>query len=765
MGRRSRAPQEHNENAQSNEGDHMTVLIETDHRTIQPDSGDPVRIATVRFTADDGRPVSWDAESLGRLGASFDAIAAERANGQEAVDAVVITGGERGFSAGADLGSFLRIDEYTDAETVATAGYAALDRLSELDVPTIAVVAGAALGGGLELALRADFRIGVGRTVLGLPELKLGLIPGWGGLSYLAAVVGLAEAARIGVTNALRGKHLVSAEAHALGLLDAVVEPAGAELSGAERGSTEQSGAGLAAVDAAIVSIVRAGRAEALASRAAGLATLPAFDSDVFAARTRAQNPGERRAVETALGLLDDLAAAASVGSWPAPVAEARGVRPRDPLRDRVVPGFASLLMSDESRAAIYAFFAVSAAAKRPASPASGDGVVPIRAAGVVGAGAMATQIATLLAEKLDVPVTITDVSTGHVDAGLDRIASQLAKRVERGDLSESRARLIGAHITGSTDVASHASADVVIEAVVEELDVKRAVWSGVADAVGEDTLLLTNTSSLSVSAQAEGLASPDRFLGFHFFNPVAVLPLVEVSVTAATSEVSARRALDLAHALGKTAVRTSDTAGFVVNRIITRLISEVLARVDAGEDAVVVDHALDRFGLPMTPLTLLGYIGPVVQRRILDRLAAEFPDRFVESPSLRLLAEAGERGYLDRDGSLTPTATAILERVVEQPGPRVPAVAGSALQSDLLDALAQEVGTMLADGVVASARDIDVCLMLGANYPPHLGGLTPLLDRTGAAERVLGQRFNAPGVASVPTGRHTHTPNRETTP
>lgn len=738
----------------------MTVLIETDHRTIHPDSGDPVRIATVRFTADDGRPVSWDAESLGRLGASFDAIAAERANGKEAVDAVVITGGERGFSAGADLASFLRIDEYTDAETVATAGYAALDRLSELDVPTIAVVAGAALGGGLELALRADFRIGVGRTVLGLPELKLGLIPGWGGLSYLAAVVGLAEAARIGVTNALRGKHLAAAEAHALGVLDAVVEPAGAE-----RGSTEQSRAGLAAVDAAIVSIVRAGRAEALASRAAGLATLPAFDSDAFAARTRAQNPGERRAVETALSLLDDLAAAASVGSWPSPAAEARGVRPRDPLRDRVVPGFASLLMSDESRAAIYAFFAVSAAAKRPASPASGDGVAPIRAAGVVGAGAMATQIATLLAEKLDVPVTITDVSTGHIDAGLDRIASQLAKRVERGDLSESRARLIGAHITGSTDVASHASADVVIEAVVEELDVKRAVWSGVADAVGEDTLLLTNTSSLSVSAQAEGLASPDRFLGFHFFNPVAVLPLVEVSVTAATSEASARRALDLAHALGKTAVRTSDTAGFVVNRIITRLISEVLARIDAGEDAVVVDHALDRFGLPMTPLTLLGYIGPVVQRRILDRLAAEFPDRFVESPSLRLLAEAGERGYLDRDGSQTPTATAILERVAEQRGSREQTVDGSILQAELLDALAQEVGAMLADGVVASARDIDVCLMLGANYPPHLGGLTPLLDRTGAAERVLGQRFNAPGVASVPTGRHTHTPNRETTP
>ncbi|HBH57122.1 MAG TPA: hypothetical protein DEP82_10705 [Arthrobacter bacterium] len=224
--------------------------------------------------------------------------------------------------------------------------------------------------------------------------------------------------------------------------------------------------------------------------------------------------------------------------------------------------------------------------------------------------------------------------------------------------------------------------------------------------------------------------------MGLHFFNPVAVLPLVEIIRTGNSDDVSLATACSLARLLGKTAVLVADTPGFAVNRILTRLFCELLQLIDNGADIELADHALDPLGLPMTPLTLLGFIGPAVQLHICETMHAAYPDRFYVSTSLAAIADARLRGYLDKSGTVLPEAAALL------PAADVDSDA-DAIKIRILDALAEEVGLMLAEKVVSGPADIDLCMLLGANYPRHLGGLTPLLDQSGASRRIWGKDFH----------------------
>ena len=365
----------------------------------------------------------------------------------------------------------------------------------------------------------------------------------------------------------------------------------------------------------------------------------------------------------------------------------------------------------------------------------------PVRSVGVIGAGLMASQLAMVFARQLGVPVLITDLSTAKVDSALAWITAQLDKQVVRGQLSGPQAREVGGLIRGTEDKHDYRNCDVVIEAVFEELGVKRAVFAQIEPFLRPDALLLTNTSSLSVTAMGGELAHPERLLGFHFFNPVAVLPLVEIVRTNVNDDVSLATAASLARLLGKTAVLVADTPGFVVNRILTRLFCELLQLIDAGSDPELADHALDPLGLPMTPLSLLGFIGPAVQLHICEAMHAAYPDRFPVSTSLAAIAEARLRGYLDKSGAVFPEAAALLPAAGA--GGAAPVPDAAAIRARILDALAEEVGLMLAEKVVAGPADVDLCMLLGANYPRHQGGLTPLLDRSGASRRVWGRDFH----------------------
>lgn len=354
-------------------------------------------------------------------------------------------------------------------------------------------------------------------------------------------------------------------------------------------------------------------------------------------------------------------------------------------------------------------------------------------AVGVIGAGLMASQLATLFAQQLRVPVTMSDLSADRLDAAKAGIRARLDRAEAKGRLQPGEAAEIAGLITGTTDPADFAGCDAVIEAVFEELEVKRTVFAAAEAAIAPDALLLTNTSSLSVEAMGQGLAHPERVVGFHFFNPVAVLPLLELVRTPVASQDALAAAASLASALGKTAVPVADAPGFVVNRLLTRLFAEVLAEIEAaaaaGGDPLAVDRALDPWGLPMTPLTLIDYIGTAVQQHICATMHRAYPDRFPLSPWLTAAAEAGVRRLLADDGALSPEAAALLPR---RTGTAEAATGEPVDQARILDrvraALADEVGLMLAEGVVASAEEIDRCMVLGANYPA--GGLTPLLAR-----------------------------------
>jgi 3-hydroxyacyl-CoA dehydrogenase len=291
------------------------------------------------------------------------------------------------------------------------------------------------------------------------------------------------------------------------------------------------------------------------------------------------------------------------------------------------------------------------------------------------------------------------------------------------------------------------ADCDFVIEAVFEEMSIKKQVFTDLEKHVSSGCVLATNTSSLSVAQMAADLDHPERVVGFHFFNPVAVLPLVEIVRGPGTDDDTLATALAIAKRLRKNAVLVKDATGFVVNRLLLRLLAEIFAAVDEGTPVEVADAALRPLGFPMSPYALLQLVGPAVTLHVLENLHSAFGDRFPVSANLRALVASERPGIYDWTSDGEPYVseeTAKLFKVSNKPSTAEQA------RERVLNALAEEIGLMLAEEVVAAPMDIDLCLILGGGWPFHLGGITPYLDREGVSERVLGRRLLPPGVASV---------------
>jgi 3-hydroxyacyl-CoA dehydrogenase len=333
------------------------------------------------------------------------------------------------------------------------------------------------------------------------------------------------------------------------------------------------------------------------------------------------------------------------------------------------------------------------------------------------------------------------------VDKGVKYVHEQLELQALKGRLSPDKLNRLKALVTGSLTKDVFADADFVIEAVFEEMSVKQQVFAEVEAVVRPDCVLATNTSSLSVSEMAAKLEHPERVVGFHFFNPVAVLPLLEVVRAEQTDDATLATAFVVGKNLKKNCVLVKDAPAFVVNRILTRFMGVVNQVLDEGTPVQTADRALDPLGLPMSPFELLELVGPAVGLHVAETLHAAFPDRFPVSENVRRLVAAGKRGvyqWVDGVRVVDPELEALFE-VGD-----TPSTPEQVLQR-AVDALAEEIDLMLAEGVVAAAEDIDLCMILGAGWPFHLGGITPYLDRAGVAEKVAGHRFLAKGVASLP--------------
>ena len=308
--------------------------------------------------------------------------------------------------------------------------------------------------------------------------------------------------------------------------------------------------------------------------------------------------------------------------------------------------------------------------------------------------------------------------------------------RSDRGRISADAAARLTALVTGSLTKDAFADADFVIEAVFEEMTVKQRVFAEVEAVVRPDCVLATNTSSLSVTEMTSGLAHPSRVVGFHFFNPVAMMPLVEVVRGAETDDATVATALAVGGRAKKNCVLVKDAPAFVVNRLLTRFLGEILGCVDEGTPVEVAEHAPDQLGLPISPFFLLQLVGPAVALHVGETLAAAYPDRFGVSPKLGALVAAGKTAVYRPDFTVDESVAALLA------GGDRPSTAGE-VRERALEALAEEIRLMLDEGVVAGPEDIDLCLILGSGWPFHLGGITPYLDRTGISEKVTGTRFH----------------------
>jgi 3-hydroxyacyl-CoA dehydrogenase/enoyl-CoA hydratase/carnithine racemase len=577
--------------------------------------------------------------------------------------AAVFTGKPFVFCVGADIDEFTKLGSAEDALAGTRAGHALFGRIRALPFPTVAAINGAALGGGLELALHCTARtLASNVRHIGFPEVALSIIPAWGGTQLLPQLIGPEAAARVIVLNPLRQNKLLTApEAFELGIADRLfgaVEFVDESLAFArELGSLERSEPDWSELEA----VVRKTRSR--------------IDDAVH---------GATRAPYVALDLI------AGAKDWP--IDEGYAAEEN---------AMAELLVSPQAQASAYAFTVVERRSKKPpnlpdAKPRR------VQKVGIVGAGLMATQLATLFLRRLEVPVVLRDLDQARIDEALAAIRDEVGARKP----------FLATIVDGGTGWDQFAGCDLVLEAVFEELDVKRAVFAEVRK-VAPDAILATNTSSLSVEEMGADV-------GLHFFNPVAVLPLVEIVRTPQTTDEQLATAWDVVKKLKKRGVLVEDAPAFVVNRVLTRMTTVLMDSLENGNTVEETDEAVLSLGLPMAPSVLMQMVGPRVANHVLETLHEAYPDRFPLSPTLANFAEGKDE--------IVPTGDA--RRTVEQ------------IREDILEAIADEVRHLLDEGVVAAAADVDACLILGAGYPFFLGGITKHLDQTGISERVTGGKL-----------------------
>jgi 3-hydroxyacyl-CoA dehydrogenase/enoyl-CoA hydratase/carnithine racemase len=649
-------------------------------------SAGTIALITLDNGRDHTRPNTFGPASLLQLNDALDSIA-----DREDVVAIAITGKPFFLAAGADLSGAALVDSRDTALAIGRLGHDVFRRLGETGKPSFGFINGAALGGGLEVALHCDYRtISSGIPAIALPETALGLVPGWGGAYLLPRLIGPANAFKVIIENPLsQNRMLRGPQAYELGIADVMFEPAD---------FLEQSIAWAVGVLSGDITVERADHS--------------GDDWDAAVNGARFFTDGKLHGAAPAPYKAIELVSAA-----------------RDRTRDQAFAAedeaLADLLLSPEFRASVYAFDLVQKRARKPAGAPDSALARPVTKVGIIGAGLMAAQIGLLFARRLKVPVLLTDLDEDRVAKGVGYAHGEIAKLAAKGRISADEASRLTALVTGSVSKEGFADADWVIEAVFEDLDVKRRVFAEAEEIIGPDCVLATNTSSLSVTAMADGLKHPERVVGFHFFNPVAVLPLVEVVRGAETDDASLATALNVGKQLRKNCVIVKDSPAFVVNRLLTRFLGEITATVDEGTSFDVAEHAADPLGLPMPPFLLLQLVGPAIALHVAQTMHDAFPDRFEVSPKLRELVAAGKTSVYGPDFSVDPEVAALLA------GGDHPSTSEEVLQR-ALRGLAEEIAIMLDEGVVAGPEDIDLCMILGAGWPFHLGGITPYLKRTG---------------------------------
>lgn len=688
-------------------------------------SVDGAGIARLLFDTPGEKVNTFGEAALRELDATLGEI--ERRSSSGEIRALALLSAKRGnFIAGADIHLIQAIDQADEARRASTAGQELFSRLQDLPVPTMAVINGSCVGGGLEYALACDTRIAASgeKTKIGLPETQLGIIPGWGGTFRLPRIVGWEQAVRL-IT---AGSTVDADRALRIGLVDAVYPETFLEEWSLKLLAELAAGGGIRA--AAAHPRIAAARAKARKRRKWLLERTALGRHLVF--RTARKTARKRTG-----------------GHYPAPLAalDVMARTTRGSLTDRrwraramriESAEFARLAITDVCKNLTGIFFAREAAKRHPARRAARDDWQLERAA-VLGAGVMGGRIAWLLSNA-EISVTMKDIAWDAVQKGYQSAREVYDGLVARRKLERREAALRMNRIHGAVDYASLGAPQLVVEAVVERMDVKKSVLAELEPLLDGDAIIATNTSALSIGDMASVLTRPGRFVGMHFFNPVDRMPLVEVIRGPATTDGAVGDVYALALRLGKTPVVVRDSPGFLVNRLLLPYLNEAALMLSEGIDYVHVDRLYVEFGLPMGPYTLLDEVGIDVGFHVAQTLHEAFGARMATAPILDRVRERSDlfgrkagagfyrydgRSRGEPNGAMQQVIGDVRDRSVVKPDDR------DALDRGLLN-MVNEAAYALEEEVVGSAEELDLAMILGTGFPPFRGGLLRWADRVG---------------------------------
>lgn len=625
------------------------------------------------------------------------------------------------FIAGADIKEIEGITNSEEGERKAFAGQQIFNHLEDLKIPTVAVITGVALGGGCELALACRYRVATfnEKIRIGLPEVNLGILPGFGGTYRLPKVVGISKA-----LNIILGARTVSAaDALKQGLVDRLIPES--RLEEELRSFVDEIK-------------VLSGRLPKFDRKPKGM---QAFIDQTFVGHVVAFEMAGKTVREQAKGF------------YPAPVKALSVMREnfaasREKALDLEAKGFGELVITDVSKNLIKVFYLTERFKKL--MPPECEGVKPqdIKKCAVLGAGVMGGGIAQILSAN-DIRVRMKDVNWDALAKGLQAAAKVFKQAVSRRRLKPSQAAMKMANITTTLDHSGFGDVDCVIEAVVEKMEVKTKVFSEVSKVTRPDTLLFTNTSALSVAEMAKAVPDPTRMLGFHFFNPVHRMPLVELIWTKQTSPQTMADALSLVRRLGKTPIIVKDSPGFLVNRILLAYINEAGFILEEGAGIAAIDRVMTDFGMPMGPLTLSDEVGLDVGIKVLHILQDGLGERFKPAAIFDKVFEKGLLGKKSGKGFY-------LHQKGRTPNPQIDQLRKARPRSAddereyrdrMLLVMVNEAARCLGDKIIDEPGTVDVGMIMGTGFPPFKAGLLRYADSYGIdnivdALKLLAEKF-----------------------
>lgn len=637
--------------------------------------------------------------------------------------ALVLTSAKEGnFVAGADVHEFDTIATPAEAESKVKEAQNLFQDWSELPFPTVAAINGACMGGGTELALALRYRIAADKGVtIALPEVQLGILPGFGGTTRLPRLVGLIPALNMLLT----GRALDPRRARKMGLIDDVLP------------ATRFSERAVTWTEALL--------AGGAAPRRAGPAPMHRMMQSVPPFRSYALGQARQTVMHQTHGHypapLEILRVVAA--SWGKPIPEALKIERK---------AVSKLLFTPESEN-LRRIFQMSERAKRVPST---EAARPVATAAVFGAGTMGGEIAYLMSSR-NIRVRLRDIKPEPILKSLAHARSLFAKEVSRYRLTRSGMEMAMGRIEPTLDLQGFRRVDLVLEAVVEDLSLKQSLFRELETQTPATCVFATNTSSLSVSAMARGLKHPERVVGMHFFNPATRMPLVEVIRGENTDRASLDTVVALTRRLKKTPVIVADTPGFLVNRVLMPYLAEAVGFVERGQSIPTIDKALRDFGMPLGPLELLDEIGLDIARKVAHVLLDAFGDRI---PSLALIDRMVAEGALGKKTNLGFYRHERGKRAGTNPALASLATSGEAvpaaeLADRMVDAMVNEAALALDDHVVENPGDVDLSMILGTGFPPFRGGLLRHADAVGVGTIVerLARRQQA-GAPYGPCGR-----------